>query len=276
VRGIVWSDAGAADPVAAAEWVWRQDEERGLVTGIVSLGDPAADGFDDLIDRLRRIPLVRSIRVRLAGGLVQSARDESTVLEQPAVIERFSLMARYDLVATIEATSDQLSMVTRLARELPHLKWSITSVGRSTSATPDGGSTSIASPRWRRGPAWLPASMRSGRSLGHGPPTRCAPGCSRSWRCSVVTGACSFRSTDRAPALRLRPPLPSLRRDLRRAHTARPQDAAVGDGGAVVPARVIAAPIARGASEPGRPVLSLRGGWAKAPAGVLSRAPSVE
>jgi predicted TIM-barrel fold metal-dependent hydrolase len=121
VRGIVWSDAGAADAVAAAEWVQRQHEERGLVTGIVSLGDPAADGFGDLLDRLRRIPLVRSIRVRLAGGLVQGAQDDSTLLEQPAVVDHFELMARHGLVATIEATSDQLGVVTRLTREMPHL-----------------------------------------------------------------------------------------------------------------------------------------------------------
>jgi predicted TIM-barrel fold metal-dependent hydrolase len=73
VRGIVWSDAGGADPVAAAEWVGRQHEERGLVTGIVSLGDPAADGF-----------------------------GESTLLDQPVVMEHFNLMARHGLVATIE------------------------------------------------------------------------------------------------------------------------------------------------------------------------------
>jgi predicted TIM-barrel fold metal-dependent hydrolase len=122
VRGIVWSDAGAADPVAAAEWVERQHEERGLVTGIVSLGDPAADGFGDLVERLRKIPLVRSIRVRLAAGLVQGAQDDSTLVAQPAVMERFGLMARHGLVATIESTSDQLGVVTRLTRELPHLK----------------------------------------------------------------------------------------------------------------------------------------------------------
>jgi predicted TIM-barrel fold metal-dependent hydrolase len=122
VRGIVWSDAGAADPVAAAEWVGRQHEERGLVTGIVSLGDPGADGFGDLVDRLRRIPLVRSIRVRFAAELVQGAPDDSTLLEQPAVMEHFALMAHHGLVATIEATSDQLGVVTRLTRELPDLK----------------------------------------------------------------------------------------------------------------------------------------------------------
>jgi hypothetical protein len=42
--------------------VRRQDEERGLVTGIVSLGDPAAEGFADLVHRLRGNPLVRSVR----------------------------------------------------------------------------------------------------------------------------------------------------------------------------------------------------------------------
>jgi predicted TIM-barrel fold metal-dependent hydrolase len=122
VRGVVWSDAGAADPVAAAEWVRDQHEELGLVTGMVSLGDPAARGFGELVDRLRRIPLVSSIRVRLAGGLVQSAQGESALLARPGVMEHFRMMARHDLVATIEATSDQLGVVTHLARELPELR----------------------------------------------------------------------------------------------------------------------------------------------------------
>jgi predicted TIM-barrel fold metal-dependent hydrolase len=122
VRGIVWSDAGAADPVAAAQWVSEQHEQRGLVTGIVSLGDPTADGFGDLVDRLREIPLVRSVRVRLAAGLTQGAQHESTLLEQPGVIEHLALMARNDLVATIEATSDQLGVVAQVARQLPQLR----------------------------------------------------------------------------------------------------------------------------------------------------------
>jgi predicted TIM-barrel fold metal-dependent hydrolase len=122
VRGIVWSDAGAADPVAAAEWVWRLHQERGLVVGLVSLGDPAADGFGELISRLREIPLVSSIRVRLAGGLTQGAQHEPTLLAQPVAMEHLARMAGEGLVATIEATSDQLGLVTRLGRELPHLK----------------------------------------------------------------------------------------------------------------------------------------------------------
>jgi predicted TIM-barrel fold metal-dependent hydrolase len=121
VRGIVWSDAGAEDPEAAAERVASQHAERGLVTGIVSLGDPATAGFGALVDRLRRIPLVRSVRVRLAGSLAQGDQYDATPLDQPAVIEQLALLARHDLVATVEATSDQLEVVTRLARELPDL-----------------------------------------------------------------------------------------------------------------------------------------------------------
>jgi len=122
LRGIVWSDAGAADPVAAAEWVRRQHEERGLVTGIVSLGDPVDDGFGDLVERLRGNSLVRSVRVRLVAGLVQGGDSEPSLFERPAVMERFALMARHDLVATIEATSDQLGAVAILSRALPELR----------------------------------------------------------------------------------------------------------------------------------------------------------
>jgi predicted TIM-barrel fold metal-dependent hydrolase len=137
VRGIAWSDAGAVDPVAAARWVQRQHDERGLVTAIVSLGDPATDGFGDLVDRLREIPLVRSIRVRLAAGLVQDG-SPSSLLDQPAVVAQFRHMARHGLVATIEATSDQLWMVTRLARELRDLKIVLDHFGWPTDLTDAG------------------------------------------------------------------------------------------------------------------------------------------
>jgi predicted TIM-barrel fold metal-dependent hydrolase len=122
VRGIVWSDAGAADPVAAAEWVSRQHERHGLVTGIVSLGDPAADGFGELVTRLREIRLVSSIRVRLASGLTQGAEHVSALPEQPAAMEHLRQMAAAGLVATIEATSEQLPLVLPLADALPQLR----------------------------------------------------------------------------------------------------------------------------------------------------------
>lgn len=60
--------------------------------------------------------------MRLAAGLVQGGEHESTLLERPGVMEHFALMARHDLVATIEVTGDQLGVVARLARELPELR----------------------------------------------------------------------------------------------------------------------------------------------------------
>lgn len=94
VRGIVWSAAGARIPSRRRNGCGDSTEQLGLVTGITSLGDPTAYGFGDLVDRLRRIRVVRSVRVRLATGLVQGAQHELTLLEQPAVIERLTLMAR--------------------------------------------------------------------------------------------------------------------------------------------------------------------------------------
>jgi len=40
VRGVIWSDAGAADPLAAADWVSRQHDGVLPVIAMVTLGDP--------------------------------------------------------------------------------------------------------------------------------------------------------------------------------------------------------------------------------------------
>ena len=137
VRGIVWSDAGAADPVAAAERVWRQDRERGLVVGIMSLGDPAEEGFGELLDRVREIPLVSSIRVRLASDLTPGA-ERGSLLDDAAAMDHLARLADLGLVATIEATSDQLGLTARLARELPGLKIVVDHFGWPTQLDDDG------------------------------------------------------------------------------------------------------------------------------------------
>lgn len=143
VGGIVWSDAGAADPVAAAEWVANQDPDRALIAGLVSLGDPASHEFVDLLDGLRRIPLVHSVRVRLAAGLAQGGdtsggESEVPFLERPLVMDHFRLVAGRSLVATIEATSDQLPAVARLADDVPDLRIVIDHLGWPTDLTDHG------------------------------------------------------------------------------------------------------------------------------------------
>jgi predicted TIM-barrel fold metal-dependent hydrolase len=120
VRGIVWSDAGAADPIAAAGWAQGQCEELGVPGALVTLGDPADQGFAELVERFRVLPLARSVRVRLVPALAQGAAG--TLLDDEGAMANLELLAEYDLVATLEAAGDQLDVVADLARALPGLR----------------------------------------------------------------------------------------------------------------------------------------------------------
>jgi predicted TIM-barrel fold metal-dependent hydrolase len=120
VRGVIWSDAGAADPVAAADWVGRLHGTPPVIA-MVSLGDPAASAFAGLVERCRQRPLIRSIRMRLVAGLSGRAAG-GDVLDNQLVRDNLNLLGRSGLVATVEATSSQLGIVTRLAAEFPALR----------------------------------------------------------------------------------------------------------------------------------------------------------
>jgi predicted TIM-barrel fold metal-dependent hydrolase len=135
VRGVVWSDAGAADPLAAADWVSQQDGTPPVIA-MVTLGDPMLAAFAGLVERCQQRPLVRSIRMRLAAGLSGRAAGED-VLENQRVRDNLALLARSGLVATVEATSSQLGIVTRLAAEFPALRIVIDHFGWPE-AGPDG------------------------------------------------------------------------------------------------------------------------------------------
>ena len=121
VRGIVWSDAGADDPIAAADWVQRQCDELDVPVALVTLGDPDDDGFADLVERFRALPLARSVRVRLVPALAQGAGGPA-LLNDDRAMGNLELLARHELVATVEATGDQLGVVADLARALPRLR----------------------------------------------------------------------------------------------------------------------------------------------------------
>ena len=121
VRGIVWSDAGADDPIAAAGWVQHQCDELDVPGALVTLGDPAADGFADLVERFRALPLARSVRVRLVPALARGASDGG-LLDDDGAMANLELLARYGLAATVEAMGDQLGVVADLARALPALR----------------------------------------------------------------------------------------------------------------------------------------------------------
>jgi predicted TIM-barrel fold metal-dependent hydrolase len=139
VRGVIWSDAGAADPLAAADWVSRQQDGDGAppVIALVTLGDPASVAFAGLVEGCRQRPLIRSIRMRLVPGLSGPAGG-GDLLDDPLVRDNLTLLAGSGLVATVEAASSQLGTVTRLAAQFPDLKIVIDHFGWPAPG-PDGG-----------------------------------------------------------------------------------------------------------------------------------------
>ena len=133
VRGVIWSDAGAADPLAAAGWVSQQQDGTPPVIAMVTLGDPTSAAFPNLVERCRQLPLIRSIRMRLVPELSGPATGRD-LLDDRLVRDNLALLASSGLVATVEATSGQLGIVTRLAAEFPALRIVIDHFG-----WPDGG-----------------------------------------------------------------------------------------------------------------------------------------
>ena len=121
VRGVVWSDAGAADPLAAADWVGRDRDGPPPVIAMVTLGDPTSSAFAGLVERCRQRPLIRSVRMRLVPELSGRAAG-GDLLDDRLVRDNLGLLARSGLVATVEATSGQLGTVARLAAEFPALR----------------------------------------------------------------------------------------------------------------------------------------------------------
>jgi predicted TIM-barrel fold metal-dependent hydrolase len=121
LRGIVWSDAGADDPIGAAAWAQGQCDELDVPGALVTLGDPADPGFAELVERFRALPLARSVRVRLVPALSQGAADK-TVVDDEGAMANLELLAKHELVATVEAMGDQLGVVADLARALPALR----------------------------------------------------------------------------------------------------------------------------------------------------------
>jgi predicted TIM-barrel fold metal-dependent hydrolase len=120
VRGVIWSDAGAADPLAAADWVSAQQGGATSIIALVTLGDPASAEFARLVEHSPQQPLIRSVRIRLVPELSGSA--DGDLLDNRQVRANLRLLARSGLVATVEAASSQLGTVTRLAAQFPDLK----------------------------------------------------------------------------------------------------------------------------------------------------------
>ena len=136
LSGVVWSDAGAADPIRAIEWVRDQDTE-GRLAGIVTLGDPFLAGFADFVAVVAKEPLVASVRLRLTPALQQDTQAAGRGSGAP-LLDGLRLLARAGLVATIEASADQLGEIATLAEGVPELRIVLDHFGWPDDLTPAG------------------------------------------------------------------------------------------------------------------------------------------
>ncbi|WP_203736469.1 amidohydrolase family protein [Catellatospora chokoriensis] len=116
VNGVVWSDAGSADPLHAAAWVQRQADAADLDVLLVTLGDPASPGWPAFLRSFAELPAATGVRIRLVSGL-----GGGTALAGDA-LANLRLLAEHNLTLTVEAAADQLGEVARLARELPRVR----------------------------------------------------------------------------------------------------------------------------------------------------------
>jgi predicted TIM-barrel fold metal-dependent hydrolase len=136
VGGAIWSDAGAADPVAAADWVAAHNTA-GQVIALVALGDPTNPGFEPLVQALRTNPLVTSVRIRLVPAL-RTGRSGPPADGGERLTEGVRLLADLGLVATIEAGPSEIGRVADLARRFPEMSVVLDHFGWPNDLSDDG------------------------------------------------------------------------------------------------------------------------------------------
>jgi predicted TIM-barrel fold metal-dependent hydrolase len=137
IGGVIWSDPGTSDPLAAVDWV-RQQDAHGLLAGIVTLGDPFAPGFADFVERVAQDQLVTSVRVRLIEALRQDGSPGRDGASDATLVDGLQELARAGLVATIEASADHLAQITTLAEELPEVRIVVDHFGWPDDLSPQG------------------------------------------------------------------------------------------------------------------------------------------
>lgn len=116
VRGVVWSDAGTADPLHAAAWAQRQAEGHDFEVWLVTLADPASAGWPAFLRSFAELESAAGVRIRLVAALggTRPSDDEQ-------VTRHLGLLAGHGLTLTVEAGGDQLDQVLRIARALPQV-----------------------------------------------------------------------------------------------------------------------------------------------------------
>src|SRR5262249_50796131 len=113
-----WAPAIAEDEVA---WVQKTADETGWPHAIVGYADLSADDVRPALDRLKRYPLLRGIRMQLhwhANPQYRFAKAPD-LADDPVLRRNIAVLADYDLSFELQVFAPQMSGAARLAADFP-------------------------------------------------------------------------------------------------------------------------------------------------------------
>ncbi len=110
--------AKAEDEVA---WVQKTADESGWPHAIVGYADLLADDVRPALDRLKRYPLLRGIRMQLHWHDNEQYRfaSRADLADDPVLRRNFSALADYDLAFDLQVFDRQMAGAARLAADFP-------------------------------------------------------------------------------------------------------------------------------------------------------------
>ena len=113
-----WAPDRAEDEVA---WVQQTAEEGGWPHAIVGYADLLAADVRPALDRLKKYPLLRGIRMQLHWHQNEQYRFAKgpDVADDPVFRENFSALADYGLSFDLQVFADQMAGAARLAADFP-------------------------------------------------------------------------------------------------------------------------------------------------------------
>jgi predicted TIM-barrel fold metal-dependent hydrolase len=113
-----WAPARAEDEVA---WVQKTADESGWPHAIVGYADLLSDDVRPALDRLKKYPLLRGIRMQMHWHANEQYRFAARpdLCEDPKFRRNFSALADYDLSFDLQVFQSQMQIAVRLAAEFP-------------------------------------------------------------------------------------------------------------------------------------------------------------
>lgn len=145
-----WAPDRAEDEVA---WVQQTAGEAGWPHAIVGYTDMLAEDVRPALDRLKKYPLLRGIRMQLHWHENQQYRfaARADLCDDPSLRKNIAMLADYDLTFDLQVFAPQMASAARLAADTPGVTFILQHAGMLEDLSEAGGA------EWRRGMKLLAA-----------------------------------------------------------------------------------------------------------------------